>query len=57
MGEKKGERKRHVPVATLLLSCDGFYAYEKNLDKILLLYIFSPLLALKVMWNIVKKMN
>lgn len=50
-------RGRHVPVATLFLSCNGFYVYENNFEKILLFYIFSPLLAIKVLWNIVKKMN
>lgn len=39
-------------MATLFLSCSGFYEYEKNFDKILLLYIFSLILALKVMLNI-----
>lgn len=40
-GERR-VRERHVPVATLLLSHDGFYVSEKNFDKILLLNIFSP---------------
>lgn len=56
-GEKKQNSEIHVPVATLFLSCDGFYVHEKNFEKISFTLHIFPLLTVKVRWDIDRKMN
>lgn len=55
--KREKEKESDTSLWPHYFSCGGFCVNEKNFDKILVLYIFSPLLALKVMWNIVWKMN